>query len=298
MCALLIVGIAGALAACRTAAIDPAAIQDAQLAAQVKTVLVNDPDLGTTTIEVAVTRGVVRLAGTVRSQAHADRAIGLARRVQGVSDVRSDLRIGIPDTPPPADDAPARESGVIDGPSENQGDPRLLAAGVSFGWSGPRVDSLRARASIGPLIRLGSGRGFGPALALNWFQTTLPGESPEQDVRSRIRVRPIMAGVSYTFASDRVSVSPSLVAGVAFNSLSIEETGRVDRIAVEVGRSLVWRPGISMWFDVSRRAALNVSAGYIVTGLDVTFLENGRLVKQHLSGDTTIVHAGIAYKIF
>ena len=30
----------------------------------------------------------------------------------------------------------------------------------------------------------------------------------------------------------------------------------------------------------------------------MTFLEQGRLVKQSVSGDTTIIHAGVAYKLF
>jgi len=38
--------------------------------------------------------------------------------------------------------------------------------------------------------------------------------------------------------------------------------------------------------------------GYVVTGLRVTFLENGQLVKHDVRGDTTIVHAGVAYKLF
>ncbi len=286
------------LGGCRTAAIDPIAIQDAQLAAQVKTALVNDRDLGASTIEVSVASGVARLTGTVPSQMLADKAVTLARGVQGVSAVRSELRIGAAEPELPADADSPKESGTADDQFERQADRRFLAAGVSFGWSGPRAALLRSRASVGPLVRLGSGRGFGPTLALNWFQTAVPAVSPDQVVISRIRVRPIMAGVSYTVASDRVSVSPSLVAGIAFNSLSIEETGAVDRVAVEVDRSFVWRPGVSAWFDVNGRIALNLSAGYIITRLHVTFLEDGRYVKHHLPGDTTIVHAGIAYKLF
>jgi hypothetical protein len=111
-------------------------------------------------------------------------------------------------------------------------------------------------------------------------------------------VRPIMVGFGYTFHPNRISVSPSLVAGVAFNSLSVPDTGAADRIAVGVGHSLVWRPGVSVWFDLNRHIALNMSVGHVVTGLRVTFLEDGRLVKQSVSGDTTTVHAGIAYKLF
>ena len=286
------------LGGCRTA-IDPVAIQDAQLAAQVKTALVNDPDLGTTTIEVSVAQGVARLSGTMASQAHIDRAAALARSVQGVRDVRLNLQIGEP-AAPASEAIPRGRSQSATDPFEllTTDDPRLLAVGATFGWSGPRVGTLDSRVSLGPLFRLGSGRGFGPTLALNWFQTTVQGASPEPDVVSRIHLRPIMGGIGYTWASERVSVSPSIVGGISFNSLTVPQTGEAGGVAVEVANSLLWRPGVSLWIDVSRRAAVNVSTGYVVTGLRVTFLDNGRLVERDVKGDTAIVHAGVAYKLF
>ena len=46
------------------------------------------------------------------------------------------------------------------------------------------------------------------------------------------------------------------------------------------------------------RIALNVSAGYVMTGLSITVLEDGRLVKHDARGDTTTVNAGVVYKLF
>jgi hypothetical protein len=286
------------LSGCRTA-IDPVAIRDAQTAARVKTALINDPDLGATTIEVSVAQGVARLSGTLATQAHIDRAAALARSVQGVRDVQVNVQMGAP-----VDLVPG---GTPRGPSQSATDPfelqstaesGLLAVGASLAWSGPQAVALDTRFSVGPLVRLGSGRGFGPALALNWFQTNLKGASPDPDVISRIHVRPLMGGLGYTWAAGRVSVSPSIVGGVAFNSITVPETGEAGRIAIEVGNSLVWRPGVSVWVDVNRRVAVNLSLGYVVMGLRVTFLENGRLVKRGVTGDTAIVHAGVAYKLF
>jgi len=280
-------------AGCRTA-IDPLAIEDAQTAVRVRTALLNDPALGVRAIDVRVNLGVVTLTGTVQSQDEIDRAVALARAVDGVRDVMADLRIG--PTVTPAATAPSTGAAAFDDLLEPQGDPRLLAVGVSLGWSGPRLRRLDQHVSVGPLFRLGSGRGFGPTLALNWFQTNI--SSDPGDVQSRISVKPLMVGVGYTMASERVSVSPSLVGGVAFNSLTVPDTGEGERVAVEVGNSLVWRPGVSVWFDTSRRFAVNVSAGYVFTGLKVTFLEGGQLVRRKVSGDATIVHVGLAYKLF
>jgi BON domain len=285
------------VSACRTV-VDFAAVEDARTSVQVKTALVNDPRLGTTTIEVNVVQGIAHLSGRVGTQADADRARALAQSVPGVREVRLDLQVGGDEVPPDALSPPRSSLDAGDLP-EPRSEPRLLAIGASLGWSGPRLGTLGARVTLGPLLRLGSGRGFGPALALNWFQTTLTtGSSGGAQLGSRIHVRPIMGGVSYTLASDRMSISPSIVGGVAFNSLTAPTAGDAERIAVEVGNSLIWRPGVSWWFDVSRRAAVNVSTGYMVTRLRVTFLEDGHLVSHDLRGDTTIVQAGVAYKLF
>lgn len=296
--AIAIVILASALGGCRTVAIDPIALQDAQIAAQVKTALINDAEVGAAPIEVSVVRGVARLVGIVPTPALAQKASALARSVQGVRDVQANLQVGVTELPPPADDAPPRDSESAKEDFGAADDPHLLAIGASLGWSGPRVNALDQHASIGPLLRFGSGHGLGPAIAFNWFQTSLTGGSTGPDVTSRVRVRPVMVGLGYTFGSGRVSVSPSLVAGIAFNGLSVPDTGAADRVAVGVGKSLVWRPGISLWSDLNRRLALNLTVGYVVTGLRVTFLEQGRLVKQSVSGDTTIIHAGVAYKLF
>ena len=296
--AVPILSLVALLAGCRTA-INPIAIQDAQIAALIKTALVNDPELGPTLIEVNVSQGVARLSGTVGTRAQAQRAAALARSVQGVREVQPNLQIGVSEVPRPAETPPPpRQSESIPETLLPEDDPRLLAVGASLGWSGPRVTALDTHVSVGPLVRFGSGQGFGPAIAFNWFQTSLAGGSTGPDVISRIRVRPIMGGVGYTFVSGRISVSPSVVGGLAFNALSVPGTGEASRIAVGVGRSMVWRPGVSAWLDLNRHTALNLTVGYVVTRLPVTFLEDGRLVKRSLPGDTTIVHAGIAYKLF
>jgi hypothetical protein len=278
---------------CRTM-VDFAAIQDGQTAARVKTALVNDRALGTALVEVRVEAGVAYLTGTVRSQEEVDHAVALASDVPGVTRVETNLRVdgtASPDTLAP----PAPPSDDI---SESPGDRRLLAVGVSLGWSEPRGGLRGGGMGVGPLIRLGSGRGLGPSLALGWYRVSLP-ETAEGASRSRIRVRPLMAGVGYTFASDRLSFAPSLVAGWSFNDVTVLATsGQVGRLVVGVGNSFVWRPGVSMWIDANRRVAVNLSGGYAVTRMPITFLENGQLLQSHLRADTTILHAGVAYKLF
>jgi len=295
-CAVVCLAVALLMAGCRTAVIDPAAIEDAQTAARVKTALVNDPDLGIYSIEVAVTGGVARLSGRVETPAHADRAAAIARMVPGVTDVQLTLQVGAAAPAPAVPDTPPRSLDEI-GSFEPQANPTLLAIGGSIGWSLPRADALRWRSSIGPLIKLGSGSGTGMAIGFDWFKADVATDGTEG--LARVHVKPVMAGLSYTIRSDRVSIAPSLVGGYAFNSVSVTDSGTpAGGLVVDIGNSLVWRPGVSVWFDASRRVAINVSGGYLLTGLDLTVLENGRLSRRETRGDTVVLHAGIAYKLF
>jgi osmotically-inducible protein OsmY len=68
-------------------------IDDATITARVKTVLLNDPQVGGMKIDVDTTMGVVTMSGIVKSQAEADRAVQLARQATGVKDVKSTLQV-------------------------------------------------------------------------------------------------------------------------------------------------------------------------------------------------------------
>jgi len=277
-----------------TRAIDPAAIADAQTVVRVKTALVNDPIVGGRTIEVRAVRGVIELSGRVGTQEERDRAITLARAVAGVISVQSSLQVSALASPPPSDQPTSRASPEQ---PEVQDNPVLFALGGAIGWSTPNAPSLKTRVSLSPLIKLGAGRGLGFALGFDWFQAEVQSISG-QPVLTRVAVKPIMLGVGYTLASERASLSGSLVGGYAWNSLSVTNTGAAEGLPVEVGNSLVWRPGLSFWRDLTRRTALNVTLGRVITRLKLTVLENARLERRSVRGDTTIVHAGIAYKLF
>jgi len=290
--------LAGLLVVGCSAVIDPLAIADAQTAARVKTALINDRDLGARAIEVRVVRGVVQLTGRVLTQGEADRAVALSRAVSGVADVRADLQVGGESVVPPLDEeGPRGAMPPYDSP-ELQDNPRLLALGGAVGFSSPRAAALKARITISPLIKIGERRGFGPTVGIDWFQAEIQSMAERPNVLTRVHVKPIMLGVGYALGSERLSVSASVVGGYAWNSLSVTATGTAEGLPVEVDNSLVWRPGVSVWYDVSRRTVVSVSVGQVRTRLRLTVLDDGRLEKRDARGDTTIVHAGIAYRLF
>lgn len=68
-------------------------IDDATITARVKTALLNDPTVGGLRLEVDTSKGIVTLSGTVKTPADADRAVAISRKVAGVRDVQSSLKI-------------------------------------------------------------------------------------------------------------------------------------------------------------------------------------------------------------
>jgi osmotically-inducible protein OsmY len=68
-------------------------IDDGTITARVKTALVGDPEVGGLRIDVDTFKGVVTLSGGVKTAAERDKAIALARKVGGVTDVKSTLQI-------------------------------------------------------------------------------------------------------------------------------------------------------------------------------------------------------------
>jgi len=291
---VLVAGVSGC-----SATINPASIADAQTAARVKSVLVNDPVVGVYPIEVRVANRVARLTGRVPTDDVAARAVALARDVAGVVDVVSVLRVG--GMADQAADAQPTRAAVTDpllARTSGPGDRRLLAVGGSFGWNNPDTGRLDTSASLGPLIRVGSGRGLGLSIGFGWYGTDLRSPSDAIEVIGRVRLRPVMGGLGYTIRRERVSLEMTAVAGVAFNSVSSsdEVTGRA--VPLQVGNSLAMRPAASVWIDLSGRTAINLSAGYVVTRPRLTTLEAGQVVRRRLTADAFLVRLGLVYKLF
>jgi osmotically-inducible protein OsmY len=67
---------------------------DLTISTRVKIELLADPQLGALRLEASTLNGVVTLAGTVPSPADADRAVSTAKRVAGVREVKSNLKVG------------------------------------------------------------------------------------------------------------------------------------------------------------------------------------------------------------
>src|SRR4051812_19618558 len=80
-----------AFAACGKSVSD--SIDDATITTRVKTMFVNDPSIVMARIDVETFKGIVTLSGRVKTKQEEQKAIELARKVRGVTDVKSTLQI-------------------------------------------------------------------------------------------------------------------------------------------------------------------------------------------------------------
>ena len=68
-------------------------IDDSAITTKVKTGIFNEPSLKSGQITVETYKSVVQLSGFVDSAASMDKAVAIARSVQGVSSVKNDMRL-------------------------------------------------------------------------------------------------------------------------------------------------------------------------------------------------------------
>ena len=73
-------------------------IDDTTTTTRVKTAMLNDPAVGGLRIDVDTYKGVVTLSGRVKTQAEKDQAIAIARRTEGVVEVKDALQV-LPEDP-------------------------------------------------------------------------------------------------------------------------------------------------------------------------------------------------------
>ena len=66
---------------------------DTTITTRVKTARLNDPAVGGLSIDVDTYKGVVTLSGRVKSPGERDQALSLARRVDGVTEVKDALQV-------------------------------------------------------------------------------------------------------------------------------------------------------------------------------------------------------------
>jgi osmotically-inducible protein OsmY len=68
-------------------------LDDATVQTRVKTAILNDPQVGGDQIDVQSVNGVVTLSGVIKAPEHEARLADLARKVSGVKDVKTSVKV-------------------------------------------------------------------------------------------------------------------------------------------------------------------------------------------------------------
>jgi hypothetical protein len=151
---------------------------------------------------------------------------------------------------------------------------RRVGIGGSVGGIFPIDDDVSAGLAGGVSFGLAPAAGLGPSIGFGWYQAdlTLSGVSGDVAV-GRLRVRPLMAGLGYTWVTGRVATGVSMNAGVSFNSIRLDDQYRTffgpgAEIHADASNSFAARPQVRVEYAVARKVGVYSSAGYFFTEFD------------------------------
>ena len=178
-----------------------------------------------------------------------------------------------------------------------------IGASVSFVQT---TDSeVKSLVGYGLLVRLNPKKGWGPAGGLSWFRADVDNPSGAGGPFARLRVRPLMGGVAYTFGNQPVLVSLSAVTGPSFNDLDFDDDFLRSLPAgartpeLDISNSWAFRTGVNVTITVAPRVAIVGFGGYMINRPDVIYRDsNGQEFRNRWKADAVIFSIGAVYSIF
>lgn len=175
-----------------------------------------------------------------------------------------------------------------------------VSVGGSLTFNGTTDSDVASTIAFGPLVRLNPRKGWGPAGAFNWFRADLePPTGGASGDFARLRVRPLMGGVSYTTGSGAVLTSFSIVGGPSFNKAEFERSYASSGESITADNSFAIRPGVGITWTVAKRVALIGFGGYLINRPDVVYRNRlGQETSDRWKADAVVLSVGAAYSIF
>jgi hypothetical protein len=167
-----------------------------------------------------------------------------------------------------------------------------------------------ARGQLGPglLWRFGTSKpGWGFHWGLNWYAVKL--ERPiggSVTELGELHIRPVMAGYGYTYKIRRYAITADVLGGYAIGSIKISDpassayqrTLGVAAAEANASNTLVLKPEVGVWYDVTRKLYLNVNAGYMMARPDVEIVTSAGVDKRTARADQFIIKVGMVYSLF
>lgn len=182
--------------------------------------------------------------------------------------------------------------------------------GVSVSSLNPASSELTTKVRIVPTFGRVPSKGWGIAAGLNWFDADVDGGFVGLTRRlGTVNVRPVMAGVGYTAVVGRFYITPSVVAGPAWNRLKVDDDLR-DAFSVRGNLggddfqtkghavTLAVRPGISATYAVAPRFGLTAFAGYLFNRPDFDVQIPTGQTRTPWKADGLALSAGVVVPVF
>ena len=168
----------------------------------------------------------------------------------------------------------------------------------------PTDSEVGSLVGYGPLIRLNPKKGWGVAGGLSWFRADIENPDGVSGDFARLRVRPLMGGVSYTVGEQPVLVSFSIVAGPSFNDLDFHDDflrtlPPGPQPDLDAKNSFAVRPGVGITWTVAPRVAIIGFGGYMINRPDVVYHNvAGVEYRNRWNADAILLSVGAVYSIF
>ena len=151
---------------------------------------------------------------------------------------------------------------------------RRVGIGVSVGGILPTDDDVNAGLAAGITFGLAPSTGLGPTIGLGWYEGDLTFARVFGDTNvGRLRIRPLMGGVGYTWVAGRVATGVSINAGISFNSIRLDDQYRAlfgsgAEVRGDASNSFAARPQFRVEYAVARKLGVYSSASYFFTEFD------------------------------
>ncbi|HSC26897.1 MAG TPA: outer membrane beta-barrel protein [Vicinamibacterales bacterium] len=180
-----------------------------------------------------------------------------------------------------------------------------VSVGGSITFVQPTDSDVQSLIGGGPLVRLNPKKGWGIAGGLSWFRANVDNPEGGDAPFARLRIRPLMGGVSYTVGEQPVLVSFSIVAGPSFNDLDFRDA-YLDSLPPDSGRpeldienSFAVRPGVNITWTVAPRVAIIGFGGYMYNEPDVIYRDSsGQEFRNRWKGNAILLSIGAVYSLF
>jgi len=146
--------------------------------------------------------------------------------------------------------------------------------GATIGVVAATDSDVDVGAAVGVQFGLAPKAGFGFTVGFGWFGADLLLDSQGFDgTVGSVDIRPLMAGLSYTWVRGRLATSVAINAGVSFNSADVNDEFRAlfgpgATVELDMKDSIAVRPSVEVEYEITPKFAITGWGGYLWTKID------------------------------